>query len=65
MARIPSPTQVDIVETVSGEETAPHRPAPTGQRARHVQEILDGYSMGRQAALHELAKAQRTHRTLD
>lgn len=29
---------------------------PTGQRARHVRMMLDGYTAGRRAALHELRK---------
>jgi hypothetical protein len=34
---------------------------PTGQRANHVREKLDGYVRGRQAALHELeARAGRS-----
>jgi hypothetical protein len=38
---------------VSG--TAPIMPwQPTGQRARRVREMLDGYTAGRRAALHEL-----------
>ena len=37
--------------------TAPTMPwQPTGQRARNVRKMLDGYTAGRQAALHELGR---------
>lgn len=29
---------------------------PVGQRARHVRNMLDGYTRGRRAALHELGR---------
>ena len=45
-------------EADSPAPTTPWEPA--GQRARHVRGILDGYTRGRRAALHELGRRPPT-----